>query len=584
MAKQSAEYMPFDGKENASGSASADKSAEAEKTIQSAEGGFAAEKHIRFYDKSPGKAAFIAAALCLLAAFICITIGSKSSFLYAFHDANDVNWFLTMGRGIVNGKVPYKDLFEQKGILTYMMFALNYAICGNHLYVIYVIEVLCMTAFAWICFKICRMHTSYVPSLFVAVLSVLLATCSFAFVSGGGEVEEYILPLLAYGLYVFVRYAKQGVLPVHSAAICGACSSVIFWMKFTAISFYAVFAVCVFVDCCIKKQAKRGLLYALAFVMAFAAVSVPWLAYLGANSALDDMWRVYIYDNIFSYGGRIFSRLIGLVINILRSAPLYVFTIFAAVSYWRGKVALRYKIYYTAILCIMFVLQCISAGDIRYYHLVMAIYLPLGLMSTAYCVLSVLAAVAALLRGSKTESYSNRFTDCRSAMRGWCEKTVAAAAAKTRAGVNVGTVAIVAVLFAALTIVFGNCTLDLLHPLDYYPQFKAAQIMREEGGGNLLTYKTFDRGFYTAYDETPEFYYFAQNNFDRADFPEMYEGQESYVINGLADFVVTETGHWLEEKDTLLSRYEFVADLSYYHVECNTDVWHEELCLLKLAA
>ena len=64
----------------------------------------------------------------------------------------------------------------------------------------------------------------------------------------------------------------------------------------------------------------------------------------------------------------------------------------------------------------------------------------------------------------------------------------------------------------------------------------------------------------------------------------MYEGQESYVINGLADFVVTETGHWLEEKDTLLSRYEFVADLSYYHVECNTDVWHEELCLLKLAA
>ena len=164
-----------------------------------AEGGAVSASKARFYELSFKKAALVAAVLCLLAAFICVTIGSKSSFLYAFHDGNDANWFLTMGRGIVNGKVPYKDLFEQKGLLTYMIFALNYAICGNHMYVVYVVQVICMAAFTGLCYKTARLYISYAPALLIAVLSCLLAVCSFAYVGGAGEVEEYCLPLLKKG-------------------------------------------------------------------------------------------------------------------------------------------------------------------------------------------------------------------------------------------------------------------------------------------------------------------------------------------------------------------------------------------------
>ena len=67
-----------------------------------------------FYMRSKLMGGLFAAAVCLVAALICITIVSKCSPLYAFHDGNDVNWFLTMGRGMAQGKVPYKDLFEQK--------------------------------------------------------------------------------------------------------------------------------------------------------------------------------------------------------------------------------------------------------------------------------------------------------------------------------------------------------------------------------------------------------------------------------------------------------------------------------------
>ena len=548
-----------------------------------AEGGAVSASKARFYELSFKKAALVAAVLCLLAAFICVTIGSKSSFLYAFHDGNDANWFLTMGRGIVNGKVPYKDLFEQKGLLTYMIFALNYAVCGNHMYVVYVVQVICMAAFTGLCYKIARLYISYAPALLAAVLSCLLAVCSFAYVGGAGEVEEYCLPLLAYGLYTFLRYAKTGVLSVPSAAVCGLCASAIFWMKYTVIFFYAAFAVCVFIDCCIKRDAKRGLVYAAAFVGAFALFSVPWLAYLGANGAIGDMWQVYIHDNIFGYGGRIFSRFKGLVTNILRSAPLYIFTVFAAIYYWKGETALRYKVYYTVMLAVMFVFQCITAGDIRYYHLVMAIYLPLGLAGTVCCVIGAASAAAALFKGESGCTYAERYAARRSAIGAWCSQKISAAAAKVHFNVNAGTVAVIAAAFIGITIVFGNCTLDILHPRSYYPQVKAAEIIREQGGGSLLTYKTYDRGFYAGYDETPKFYFFALNNFERKYFPELFDSQESYVINGEADFVVTEMRHWNAEKDTILSRYDFVEDLSYYHVESNTEVWYEELCLLKLA-
>ena len=67
----------------------------------------------------------------LLAAFLTITVCSKSSFLYPFNDWVDVNCFFTVGRGILHGLTPYRDLYEQKGPLTYLLFALAAAVSGS---------------------------------------------------------------------------------------------------------------------------------------------------------------------------------------------------------------------------------------------------------------------------------------------------------------------------------------------------------------------------------------------------------------------------------------------------------------------
>ena len=57
--------------------------------------------------------------LLILVSFCSLLFCTKNSWLYSFNDWVDGNAFFTMGKGMVNGLVPYKDLFEQKGPLLY---------------------------------------------------------------------------------------------------------------------------------------------------------------------------------------------------------------------------------------------------------------------------------------------------------------------------------------------------------------------------------------------------------------------------------------------------------------------------------
>ena len=534
-----------------------------------------------FYMRSKLMGGLFAAAVCLLAALICITIVSKCSPLYAFHDGNDVNWFLTMGRGMAQGKVPYKDLFEQKGVLLYMLFALNYLICGNSLYFIWIVEVVCLALFCFIAFRTARLFTGYVPSLAVALICAPLASSSYAFASGGGEVEEYFLPMLTYAVYLAVRMLRGERLPLCCAAICGMFSGIIFWIKYTSLVMFAVLAVCIFVECCLNGKARLGFAYAGIFIAAFVAVSVPPLVYFVVNGAVGDMWRVYFLDNIFGYGVRWIPRLGSMLLNVLLCSPLYAAAAFALLFVWKRDCAVRHKVYFTAMVALTFLVQCVTAGGIVYYHLVMAAFLPLGLLGARTGIAAAAAAVCAPFRGNSGEaSVRSRYALRRERFCAGIGRAVKSAAVCTRAGINAATAVLCAALLASVSLVFGNNTLELFLPRESYPQFRAAEIMKEAGGGSLLTYKTYGRGFYTARDEVPQFYYFAKNNFDRQSFPEMYEAQEGYVARKEAEFVITTAVCWDEERDTLLSGYEFIADLSYRHIECNIDIENVRLCLL----
>ena len=73
---------------------------------------------------------YITFIVCLIISFCVLTVCSKNSPIYEFNDWVDGNAFFTMGKGIANG-LPYKDLFEQKGPLLYLIYALGYLISND---------------------------------------------------------------------------------------------------------------------------------------------------------------------------------------------------------------------------------------------------------------------------------------------------------------------------------------------------------------------------------------------------------------------------------------------------------------------
>ena len=50
--------------------------------------------------------------LCFLAAAMYLLFSSKSSPMYPMNDWVDVNCFYTMGKSLLAGLVPYRDLYE----------------------------------------------------------------------------------------------------------------------------------------------------------------------------------------------------------------------------------------------------------------------------------------------------------------------------------------------------------------------------------------------------------------------------------------------------------------------------------------
>ena len=88
-----------------------------------------------------------------------------------------------------------------------------------------------------------------------------------------------------------------------------------------------------FAECAASKRLKEGFACAAVFVGAFAAASLPWLVYLGVNGALGDMWRVYIYINIFGYAGgdsaaQKLYDIGGALLEVPQNFILYIFVIF----------------------------------------------------------------------------------------------------------------------------------------------------------------------------------------------------------------------------------------------------------------
>ena len=283
----------------------------------------------------------------LLISTLLIGLCSRSSPLYPFNNWNDANCFFTTGKAMFSGKVVYRDIYEQKGILLYFLYGLCYLISGKTFLGVYILEVLCLTGFLALAYDsallFLRRRTALI--LMPIIAAVLCGSYSFYY---GGSVEELELALVYLPIYCMLKsYFKSGdcIPSPRGIFILGASAACLLWSKFTLLGIYIGYVVFTAVLLIKRRDWNRFGCAAGMFVCGAAAASLPWIIYFAVNNALGDMFTVYFYNNLFLYAEErsLFKYLFYLGGAFYQNMLFLVIAIVGAVAVIRSKYAPAFK-------------------------------------------------------------------------------------------------------------------------------------------------------------------------------------------------------------------------------------------------
>ena len=161
---------------------------------------------------------------------VLLALCSKSSPLYAFNDWMDANIFFTMGRSMLGGRVLYRDVFDHKGPVLYLLYGLAGLVGGTDFRGVLVLEIIAMTSFLYTGLRTVELLAGRRLSVWWMALPAAGMAASRAF-SHGGSAEELLLPFLAAALFSLVRALHSPTAkPLCAVCVQGLLAGCALWL------------------------------------------------------------------------------------------------------------------------------------------------------------------------------------------------------------------------------------------------------------------------------------------------------------------------------------------------------------------
>ena len=506
----------------------------------------------------------------LLAAFLLLMLATRSSFLYICNDWDDTNSYFTMGKALMNGYVPYRDIFDQKGIWLYFFYGLAYLISNSTYTGVYILEIvegaLAMYAF----YKIIGLYTQKSTALVLAPCVYTTMIASYAFY-WGGSAEEMMFPILAYGLYMVVRYFKKDypvgkTMSSQEIVLGGFLAGMIANIKFIDLGFYFAWMMCIFFAFLALKDWKGGFLACFKFLGGLALPFVPWLIYFAAHKSL--YWWYYgtIYINVFVYsnldgeGPSFFARIYDLAKNLYflfeKDFCFFLFLVPGVLWYVLGK-GKKWLERFTMIALCFFLYVGIYIGGMKlgYYAIPLAIFAVFGFAGIGVLFEKVCIKIRQSHEQPTGEKLNaninlqdNTYPEQRAAV-GLHENHKKSKVIYSHIA---GTVAIL------LCMVFIGCTSMNIPAMKVKEEdhflFQFKKIVDQTENPTLLTYNCFDTGLGTICHAMPAGYWFQSQTIPGEE--QIRYEQKEYMWAGIPDYIICET----EYPNSALENYQVVAE------------------------
>ncbi len=469
---------------------------------------------------------------CFVNAFLTMAICTRSSLLYAFNLWDDANSYFTVGKCIFRGFVPYRDLFDQKGILLYFIYGLASLISPTTFTGVFIFEIIAAGMALLAIFKIYQLYlkTRVFPYIMTPITGAVIYTARNFY--WGGSAEEFLFPFLMWGLYLSLRYFKciyPKPMDTKTVFIGGILAGCVFNIKFNSLGlFFAWMMMAFFAYFLGEKQVAMAFAECVVFIVGMLLSLFPWIVYFGVNGAIDDWMYVYVYKNAFEYSKKLtlserFQTFYDIVkdhflnnkvIFILIAIGIAYFLISAistAIYEFGGNTARRDKVFVRIHLIELinlgllfgFLLLLIFIGGVSlpYYSFPINGFVVFGIIPFCYII----------ERNTRFEDL-NRFIITLSAVS--------------------ALIAVIMCWFLSINVRVMNLKKDELW------LYKFRDYIAESGVADpgLIVEFSFDVGLYTVLNIEPICYYFQTQTLNMQ---EVLDYQKQYLHSGEADFVVT---------------------------------------------
>ena len=246
-----------------------------------------------------------------------------SPYFYPFPD-RDSGVFAYIGRRILNGDLPYRDVWDDKPPLIFYLNALGLKIAPDSLWGIWLLSVLLLAVAIFCGFKLLsRLFNSE-----IALVSTAIAMGGIPVLLGLGNLTtEYTLPLQFLALLLVWKFWNEDVKSTWKYLFIGASGGLALLTKQSSIGIWLSIGVILLFQTFIKGKTRLSIMRLVWFVFGIGIVVGLVALYFYRNGAFEAFWdQAFLYN--FVYVGKSELGLITRFVNLFTMREIEPITVF----------------------------------------------------------------------------------------------------------------------------------------------------------------------------------------------------------------------------------------------------------------
>ena len=464
-------------------------------------------------------------------AAVLLLFCTPNSPLFSTQSWVDPNVYMDVGRALNEGRVLYRDIFDHKGPLYLMIFAVLAPISKYTLTGLYLLQTVCLGTSLVFLFKTSRLCLSRTASLFICATFPYFLLAGSIYSDGGGSPEEILLPCLTGCLYFVLRALmpdKDGVSGIDALRpfwFHGLFLGIALLTKLNLVVFFAAGSGMLLLRFLLKRDTKNfsGAFFRIIGGMFLAFL--PCIIYWTATGSLMDCFKVYVQFNL-SYASStvatdwFYPIMKALMIVFTRNFTGILCAALGLTILRMQKIITGYALCTISLMFLSLFVVTFGTGRIYWYYCIPFVcFAGLGEIG-----------IAVFLR----EAYIK-----------WLAERIEKPIITHHVLFHIIKAISLAALFAVIIYANGFWQLSSIFPQEKSGVEKtcdailtswAANGSREEP--NLLLYHSPENGYYSELGTAPQYKYFYRPGISLDAMPFFLTAQDSYVTNSLPDYII----------------------------------------------